>query len=150
MNPSVVKILKHIEEALKSGLNISEITLEYIGEIENDRFTYEDAYNIVDALNFVSGSENVDRLVATFCANWRISNGDWSKFLSGELKLKNPKKQEYDIEHRYVASVSRSEYGSTDAYLPAAALWSAMEYDLDMHVEDEETLDTWDNEFNIV
>lgn len=150
MNPSVVKILKHIEESLKRELNISEITLEYIGEIENDRFTYEDAYNIVDALNFVSGSENVDRLVATFCANWRISNGDWSKFLSGELKLKNPKKQEYDIEHRYIASVSISEYGSTDAYLPAAALWSAMEYDLDMHVEDEETLDTWDNEFNIV
>ena len=150
MNPSVVKILKHIEEALKRELNINEITLEYIGEIENDRFTYEDAYNIVDALNFVSGSENVDRLVATFCTNWRISNGDWSKFLSGELKLENPKKQEYDIEHRYIASVSRSEYGTANEYLPAIALWSAMEWDIDMHLEDEENLDMWDDEWNIV
>ena len=47
MNPSVVKILKHIEEALKRELNISEITLEYIGEIENDRYTFEDVYNII-------------------------------------------------------------------------------------------------------
>ena len=150
MNPSVVKILKHIEEALKRELNINEITLEYIGEIENDRLTYEDAYNIVDALNFVSGMENVDRLVATFCVNWKLSNGDWSKFLSGELKLENPKKQVYNIEHRYVASVSRSEYGSTDAYLPAAALWSAMEWDISMDIEDEETLDIWDSKWEIV
>jgi len=150
MNPSVVKILKHIEETLKSELNISEITLEYIGEIENDRFTFEDVYNIVDALNFVSGSENVDRLVATFCINWKLCSGDWDRFLSGELKLENPKKQEYDIEHRYVASVSRSEYGRTDAYLPAAALWSAMEYDIEMNIEDEETVDIWDSEWGIV
>ena len=150
MNPSVVKILKHIEEALKIELNISEITLEYIGEIENDSMTFEEVYNVVDELNFVSGIENVDRLVATFCVNWTISNGDWSKFLSGELKLDNPKKQEYDIEHRYIASVSRSEYGTADAYLPSAALLSAMQYDIDMNIEDEETLDIWESEWNIV
>ena len=150
MNPSVVKILKHIEETLKSELNINEITLEYIGEIEYDRFTFEDVYNIVDALNFVSGSESVDRLVATFCANWRLSNGDWSKFLSGELKLENPKKQEYEIEHKYIASVHTTEHGTANAYLPAAALWSAMEYDIEMEQTDWETLDMWDSEWDIV
>ena len=106
--------------------------------------------DVVDELNFVSGIENVDRLVATFCVNWRISNGNWSRFLSGELKLDNPKKQEYDIEHRYIASVSRSEYGTADAYLPSAALLSAMQYDIDMNIEDEETLDIWESEWNIV
>ena len=150
MNPSVVKILKHIEESLKRELNISEITLEYIGEIENDRFTFEDVYNIVDALNFVSGTESVDRLIATFCTNWRISNGDWSRFLSGELKLKNPKKQEYDIQHRYIASVHITEHGRANAYLPAAALWSAMEYDIEMEQTDWETLDMWDSEWDVV
>ena len=150
MNPSVVKILKHIEETLKRELNISEITLEYIGEIENDRHTFEDAYNIVDALNFVSGSESVDRLIATFCINWKLCSGDWDRFLSGELKLENPKKQEYDIQHRYVASVYTTEHGTTDAYLPSAALWSAMEWDIDMSLEDEETLDIWDSSWEIV
>ena len=150
MNPSVVKILKHIEETLKRELNISEITLELIDKIMNDRFTLEDVYDIVDGLNFVSGVENVDRLIATFCINWKLCSGDWDRFLSGELKLENPKKQEYDIEHRYIASVSRSEYGSTDAYLPSAALWSAMEWDIDLNIEDEETLDIWDSNWNIV
>jgi len=150
MNPSVVKILKHIEETLKRELNISEITLELIDKIMNDRFTLEDVYDIVDGLNFVSGVENVDRLIATFCINWKLCSGDWDRFLSGELKLENPKKQEYDIEHRYVASVSRSEYGRTDAYLPAAALWSAMEYDIDMEQTDWETVDMWDSEWDIV
>ena len=149
MNPSVVKILKHIEETLKRELNISEITLEYIGEIENDRYTLEDVYNIVDGLNFVSGIENVDRLIATFCINWKLCSGDWDRFLSGELKLENPKKQEYDIQHRYVASVYTTEHGTTDAYLPSAALWSAMEWDIDLSIEDEETLDIWNSEWNI-
>jgi len=150
MNPSVVKILKHIEEVLKRELNISEITLEYIGEIENDRYTFEDVYNIVDGLNFVSGIESVDRLIATFCLNWELCSGDWDRFLSGELKLENPKKQEYDIQHKYVASVYTTEHGTTDAYLPAAALWSAMEYDIDMEQTDWENLDIWDSEWEIV
>ena len=150
MNISVIKILKHIEGALKKELKISEITLELIDKIMNDRFTLEDVYDIVDGLNFVSGVENVDRLIATFCINWKLCSGDWDRFLSGELKLENPKKQEYNIEHRYLASVSRSEYGRTDAYLPAAALWSAMEYDIEMNIEDEETVDIWDSEWGIV
>ena len=150
MNPSVVKILKHIEETLKRELNISEITLEYIGEIENDRYTFEDVYNIVDALNFVSGIESVDRLIATFCINWKLCSGDWERFLSGEIKLENPKKQEYDIQHKYVASVYTTEHGTTDAYLPSAALWSAMEWDIEMNIDDEETLDIWESEWGIV
>ncbi len=65
--------------------------------------------------------------------------------------MKNIAFQQYHhIEHRYIASVSRSEYGSTDAYLPSAALWSAMEWDIDMHLEDEETLDIWESEWGIV
>ena len=38
----------------------------------------------------------------------------------------------------------------TDAYLPAAALWSAMEWDIDMNIEDDETLDIWDSNWEIV
>ena len=150
MNISIVKILKHIEGALKKELKIGEVTLELIDEIMNDRFTLEDVYNIIDGLNFVSGVENVDRLIATFCINWKLCSGDWDRFLSGELKLENPKKQEYGIEHRYIASVSRSEYGTTDAYLPSSALWSAMEWDINLNIEDEETLDIWDSNWEIV
>ena len=79
-----------------------------------------------------------------------MCSGDWDRFLSGELKLENPKKQEYVIENTYTASVSRSEVGYTDSYLPSSALWSAMEYEIAMSVEDEEIIDIWDNNWEIV
>jgi hypothetical protein len=150
MNISIVKILKHIEGALKKELKIGEVTLELIDEIMNDRFTLEDVYNIIDGLNFVSGVENVDRLIATFCLNWKLCSGDWDRFLSGELKLENPKKQEYAIENTYIASVSKTDVGFADSYLPSSALWSAMEYDIDMDTKEEEILDIWDSNWEIV
>ena len=125
MNISIVKILKHIEGALKKELKISEVTLELIDQIMNDKYTLEDVYNIIDGLNFVSGEENLERLIATFCINWKLCSGDWARFISGELKLENPKKQEYTIENTYIASVSKTEIGYTDSYLPSTALWSA-------------------------
>ena len=92
MNISIVKILKHIEGSLKKELRIGEVTLELIDQIMNDKHTLEDVYNIIDGLNFVSGSDNIDRLIATFCINWKLCSGDWDRFISGELKLENPKK----------------------------------------------------------
>ena len=152
MNISIVKILKHIEDSVNDSSMFGNDNIDdnYIDGIMNDRYTYEDFYNIIDGLNFVSGVENVDRLIATFCLNWKLCSGDWDRFISGELKLENPKKQEYNIENRYIASVSKTEYGTTDAYLPSAALWSAMEYDIDMQEDEEEILDIWDNNWEIV
>tara|TARA_R110001592_G_scaffold93738_1_gene271935 strand:- start:1675 stop:2028 length:354 start_codon:yes stop_codon:yes gene_type:complete len=116
----------------------------------NDRHTLEDVYIIIDGLNFVSGDDNIDRLIATFCINWKLCSGDWDRFLSGELKLENPKKQEYAIENTYTASVSRTEVGFADSYLPSAALWSAMEYEIHMDTKEEEILDIWDSNWEIV
>ena len=152
MNISIVKILKHIEDRVNDSSMFGNDNIDdnYIDGIMNDRYTFEDFYNMVDGFSIVSGSDNIDRLIATFCINWKLCSGDWGRFISGELKLENPKKQEYDIEHSYNASVSRTEYGTTDAYLPAAALWSAMEWDIDMNIEDDETLDIWDSNWEIV
>lgn len=150
MNISIVKILKHIEGSLKKELMIGEVTLELIDQIMNDRHTLEDVYIIIDGLNFVSGDDNIDRLIATFCINWKLCSGDWDRFLSGELKLENPKKQEYAIENTYTASVSRTEVGFADSYLPSAALWSAMEYEIHMDTKEEEILDIWDSNWEIV
>ena len=152
MNISIVKILKHIEDSVNDSSMFGNDNIDdnYIDGIMNDRYTYEDFYNMVDALNFVSGSDNIDRLIATFCINWKLCSGDWDRFISGELKLENPKKQEYDIQHKYIASVYTTEHGTANAYLPASALWSAMEYDINMEETDWETLDTWDNNWEIV
>ena len=152
MNISIVKILKHIEDSVNDSSMFANdnINADYIGEIINDRYTFEDFYNVVDALNFVSGEENLERLIATFCINWKLCSGDWDRFLSGELKLENPKKQGYAIENTYIASVSKTEIGYTDSYLPSTALWSAMEYEIDMQVDEEEIIDIWDNNWEIV
>jgi hypothetical protein len=152
MNISIVKILKHIEDKVNdsSMFGNDNIDNNYIDGIMNDAHTFEDFYHMVEGFSIVSGSDNIDRLIATFCINWKLCSGDWDRFISGELKLENPKKQEYNIENTYIASVARSEYGYIDSYLPSSALWSAMEYEIDMSVEDEEILEVWDNNWEIV
>jgi len=152
MNISIVKILKHIEDKVNDSSMFGNDNIDdnYIDGIMNDSHTLEDLYHMVEGFSIVSGADNIDRLIATFCINWKLCSGDWDRFLSGELKLENPKKQEYVIENTYTASVSRSEVGYTDSYLPSSALWSAMEYEINMSVEDEEIIDIWDNNWEIV
>ena len=152
MNISIVKILKHIEDRVNDSSMFGNDNIDdnYIDGIMNDPHTLEDLYHMVEGFSIVSGSDNIDRLIATFCINWKLCSGDWDRFLSGELKLENPKKQEYKIENTYIASVAKTEVGFADTYLPSAALWSAMEYEIEMDTKEEETIDIWDNNWEIV
>jgi len=152
MNISIVKILKHIEDRVNDSSMFGNDNIDdnYIDGIMNDPHTLEDLYYMVEGFSIVSGPDNIDRLIATFCINWKLCSGDWDRFLSGELKLENPKKQGYAIENTYIASVAKTEVGFADTYLPSTALWSAMEYEIDMDTKEEEIIDIWDNNWEII
>ena len=80
----IIKVLKVLESALSVENNLGP---EFKNVVETDHDVLQDVYNLVEDLHIVKGQLENERLIATFLINYELCNGDWDKFLTGELKL---------------------------------------------------------------
>jgi len=143
----IIKVLKYIDKDYTE--NNGPIDKGTIESFENDANSFDQFYGFVNNIGFFDDQDQVDKIIATFCYNWKLCNGEWDKFLTGELQLIKPKLKNYTVIHDYTATVSITESGDIETYLPSIAKLSAQNFEIDMNITSEDILDMWDSEWHI-
>lgn len=142
----IIKVLKVLESVLSAENNLGP---EFKNEVETDHDAFQDVYHLVEDLHIVKGQLENERLIASFLINYELCNGDWDKFLTGELKLEKPKLKSYLAIHDYVATYNVTESTEVESYFESSVYWDIYEHTLDFETDEMDLLDMFDSEYNV-
>lgn len=142
----IIKVLKVLESVLSVENNLGP---EFKNEVETDHDVFQNVYHLVEDLHIVKGQLENERLIATFLINYELCNGDWDKFLTGELKLEKPKLKSYLATHDYVGTYHVTESTEVESYFESSVYWDIYEYTLDFETDDMDLRDMYDSEYNV-
>ncbi len=142
----IIKVLKVLESVLSVENNLGP---EFKNEVETDHDVFKYVYGLVEDLHIVKGQLEIERLIATFLINYELCNGDWDKFLTGELKLEKPKLKRYLATHDYTGSYHITESTEVESYFESSVYWDIYEYTLDFETDEMDLLDMYDSEYNV-
>jgi hypothetical protein len=142
----IIKVLKVLESVLSVENNLGP---EFKNEVETDHDVFQNVYHLVEDLHIIKGQLENERLIATFLINYELCNGDWDKFLTGELKLEKPKLKSYLATHDYVGTYHVTESTEVESYFESSVYWDIYEYTLDFETDDMDLRDMYDSEYNV-
>jgi len=142
----IIKVLKVLESVLSVENNLGP---EFKDEVETDHDVFQNVYHLVEDLHIIKGQLENERLIATFLINYELCNGDWDKFLTGELKLEKPKLKSYLAIHDYVATYNVTESTEVESYFESSVYWDIYEHTLDFETDEMDLLDMFDSEYNV-
>lgn len=142
----IIKVLKVLESVLSVENNLGP---EFKNEVETDHDVFQNVYHLVEDLHIVKGQLENERLIASFLINYELCNGDWDKFLTGELKLEKPKLKSYLATHDYVGTYHVTESTEVESYFESSVYWDIYEYTLDFETDDMDLRDMYDSEYNV-
>ena len=142
----IIKVLKVLESVLSVENNLGP---EFKNEVETDQDVFQYVYGLVVDLHIVKGQLENERLIASFLINYELCNGDWDKFLTGELKLEKPKLKKYLATHDYVGTYHVTESTEVESYFESSVYWDIYEYALDFETDEMDLLDMYDSEYNV-
>jgi len=142
----IIKVLKVLESVLSAENNLGP---EFKNEVETDHDVFQNVYHLVEDLHIIKGQLENERLIATFLINYELCNGDWDKFLTGELKLEKPKLKSYLATHDYVGTYHVTESTEVESYFESSVYWDIYEYTLDFETDDMDLRDIYDSEYNV-
>jgi len=142
----IIKVLKVLESVLSVENNLGP---EFKNEVETDHDVFQNVYHLVEDLHIIKGQLENERLIATFLINYELCNGDWDKFLTGELKLEKPKLKSYLATHDYVGTYHVTESTEVESYFESSVYWDIYEYTLDFETDDMDLRDIYDSEYNV-
>ena len=142
----IIKVLKVLESVLSVENNLGP---EFKNVVETDHDVLQDVYNLVEDLHIVKGQLENERLIATFLINYELCNGDWDKFLTGELKLEKPKLKRYLATHDYVGIYHVTESTEVESYFESSVYWDMYDHGLDYETDDMNLRDMYDSEYNV-
>jgi hypothetical protein len=142
----IIKVLKVLESVLSVEYNLGP---EFKNEVETDQDAFQDVYHLVEDLHIVKGQLENERFIAAFLINYELCNGDWDKFLTGELKLEKPKLKRYLATHDYVGTYHVTESTEVESYFESSVYWDIYEYTLDFETDDMDAIDMYDSEYNV-
>ena len=142
----IIKVLKVLESVLSVENNLGP---EFKNEVETDHDVFQNVYHLVEDLHIIKGQLENERLIATFLINYELCNGDWDKFLTGELKLEKPKLKSYLAIHDYVATYNVTESTEVESYFESSVYWDIYEHTLDFETDEMDLLDMFDSEYNV-
>ena len=142
----IIKVLKVLESVLSVENNLGP---EFKNVVETDHDVLQDVYNLVEDLHIVKGQLENERLIATFLINYELCNGDWGKFLTGELKLEKPKLKRYLATHDYVGTYHVAESTEVESYFESSVYWDMYDHGLDYETDDMNLTDMYDSEYNV-
>ncbi len=142
----IIKVLKVLESVLSVENNLGP---EFKKEVETDHDLLKDVYDVVEDLHIVKVQEEIERLIATFLINYELCNGDWDKFLTGELKLEKPKLKTFIATHDYTGVYHVTESTEVKSYFESSVYWDIYDHGLDYEEESMEFIDIYDTEYNV-
>jgi len=143
----IIKVLKVLESVLSVENNLGP---EFKNEVETDHDVFKYVYSTVEDLHIVNNhQEEIERLIATFLVNFELCNGDWNKFLTGELKLEKPKLKTFIATHDYTGVYHITESTEVESYFESSVYWDVYEHGLDFETEDMNLIDMYDNEYDV-
>ena len=142
----IIKVLKVLESVLSVENNLGP---EFKNEVETDQDVFQYVYGLVVDLHIVKGQLENERLIASFLINYELCNGDWDKFLTGELKLEKPKLKRYLATHDYTGVYHVTESTEVESYFESSVYWDIYEYNLDFETDEMDLLDMYDSEYNV-
>ncbi len=142
----IIKVLKVLESVLSVENNLGP---EFKNVVETDHDVLQDVYHLVEDLHIVKGQLENERLIATFLINYELCNGDWDKFLTGELKLEKPKLKRYLATHDYVGTYNVTESTEVESYFESSVYWDLYDYGLDLDHDTMDLADMYDSEYNV-
>ncbi len=140
----IIKVLKVLESVLSVENNLGP---EFKNVVETDHDVLQDVYHLVEDLHIVKGQLENERLIATFLINYELCNGDWDKFLTGELKLEKPKLKRYLATHDYVGTYNVTESTEVESYFESSVYWDMYEHGLDFDYDDMDLTDIYNSEY---
>ena len=140
----IIKVLKVLESVLSVENNLGP---EFKKEVETDQDLLKVVYSAVEDLHIVKGQLENERLIATFLINYELCNGDWDKFLTGELKLEKPKLKRYLATHDYVGTYNVTESTEVESYFESSVYWDMYEHGLDFDYDDMDLTDIYNSEY---
>ena len=104
-----------------------------VDDIINDYRTIEKVFVILrDQLFTKEEDRKIEYIIAAYCKNKLICNGDWDLFLNGEKKPQKPILHTFEATHEYRASVIMSESKDVESYLPSLVKWDLIDLQLDL------------------
>ena len=142
----IIKVLKVLESALSVENNLGP---EFKNEVETDHDVFQNVYHLVEDLHIVKEQLENERLIATFLINYELCNGDWDKFLTGELKLEKPSLKEYLVTHDFRGTYDVTETAKVEAYFESSVYWDMEEHNLGYEIDDMDLIDIYDSEYNV-
>tara|TARA_Y100000389_G_scaffold100680_1_gene97383 strand:- start:1075 stop:1533 length:459 start_codon:yes stop_codon:yes gene_type:complete len=143
----IIKVLKVLESVLSVENNLGP---EFKKEVETDQDLLKVVYSVVEDLHIVNNhQEEIERLIATFLINYELCNGDWNKFLTGELKLEKPKLKTFIATHDYTGVYHVTESTEVESYFESSVYWDMYDHGLDFEDDDMDLVDMYDNEYNV-
>ena len=142
----IVKVFKVLESVLSTKYNLDS---EFKEDVEYNRDVLEDVYGLVEDLHIVKGQLENERLIAAFLINFELCNGDWDKFLTGELKLEKPKLKEYLATHAYIGTYHVTETAKVESYFESSVYWDIYEHGLDYEIDEMDPIDMHDSDYNV-
>lgn len=120
----MVKIMKVMENFL-SDYNVDDIIHDY--------HTIEKVFTTLrDQLFTKEDDRKIEYIIATYCKNKLICNGDWDLFLNGEEKPQKAIPHTFKATHEYRASVIMVESKDVESYLPSLVKWDLIDFQLDL------------------
>jgi hypothetical protein len=140
----IIKVFKVLESVFSVNYNLDSNFKE---NVEHSRDVLEDVYGLVEDLGIVKGQLENERLIASFLINFELCNGDWDKFLTGELKLEKPSLKEYIVTHDFTGTYHVTETAKVEAYFISSAYWDMEEHGLDYEIDDMNLIDIYDSEY---
>ena len=142
----IIKVLKVLESVLSVENNLGP---EFKKEVETDHDLLKDVYSAVEDLHIVKGQEEIERLIATFLVNFELCNGDWNKFLTGELKLEKPMLKTFIATHNYTGVYHVTESTEVKSYFESSVYWDIYDHGLDYEEESMDFIDIYDSEYDV-
>lgn len=142
----IIKVFKVLESVFSVNYNLDSNFKE---DVENSRDVLEDVYGLVEDLHIVKGQLENERLIASFLINFELCNGDWDKFLTGELKLEKPSLKEYLVTHNFIGTYGVTETAKVEAYFISSAYWDMEEGGLDYEIDDMNLVDIYNSDYDV-
>ena len=142
----IVKVFKVLESVLSTNYNLDS---QFKNKVETDYEVLQYVYGLVEDLHIVKGQLEIERLIAAFLINYELCNGDWDKFLTGELKLEKPKLKEYLATHDYIGTYHVTETAKVESYFESSVYWDIYEHGLDYETDEMDLIDMHDSDYNV-
>lgn len=142
----IIKVFKVLESVFSVNYNLDSNFKE---NVEHSRDVLEDVYGLVEDLGIVKGQSENERLIASFLINFELCNGDWDKFLTGELKLEKPSLKEYIVDHDFTGTYHVTETAKVEAYFISSAYWVMEEHGLDYEIDYMDLIDMHESGYDV-